>query len=242
MDREEFLSALRRATKGVGLSLPASLLKVLWTEIGVYDDAASICLDKNGHAEPNIALRTTEIVPFGREVDDYFDTEIKPHAADAWIDHARTKVGYEIPFTRLFIPLDIFVVHGSSVAKRMPSQLKLDPCRAFWSRLQARFTETVSRLPSILLCLPVGGGSGWGASFERGVRSEARTTFQRSQSRSKGRSQLSHVAKTADRDARRVVRAGDIVINSRSDRRGSSGLADRDGSVSVISIVLSPVG
>lgn len=52
--------------------------------------------------------------------------------------------------------------------------------------------------------------------------------------------QMEHVAKSNDRDNRKQVAAGDFVINSRSDRKGASGLSDRDGSVSLISIVLRP--
>ena len=52
--------------------------------------------------------------------------------------------------------------------------------------------------------------------------------------------QLENVAKTNDRDNRKLIRAGDFVINSRSDRRGACGVADRDGSCSLISIVLEP--
>lgn len=54
--------------------------------------------------------------------------------------------------------------------------------------------------------------------------------------------QMENVAKTENGDKRKLVRRGDFVINSRSDRKGSSGVADRDGSVSVISIVLEPHG
>lgn len=54
--------------------------------------------------------------------------------------------------------------------------------------------------------------------------------------------QLETAAKTDDGDNRKLVRAGDFVINSRSDRKGSSGLSSRDGSVSLISIVLTPSG
>lgn len=52
--------------------------------------------------------------------------------------------------------------------------------------------------------------------------------------------QLETAAKTDDGDNRKVVRAGDYVINSRSDRKGSGGISDYDGSVSLISIVLEP--
>lgn len=52
--------------------------------------------------------------------------------------------------------------------------------------------------------------------------------------------QLDHVAKTDDNDNRKLVRAGDFVINSRSDRKGSAGIAEQDGSISLINTVLVP--
>ena len=52
--------------------------------------------------------------------------------------------------------------------------------------------------------------------------------------------QIEGVAKTENNDARKLVRKGDFVINSRSDRKGSSGTSRYDGSVSVINIVLEP--
>ena len=54
--------------------------------------------------------------------------------------------------------------------------------------------------------------------------------------------QLSTALKTNDGDNRKLVRAGDFVINSRSDRKGSCGIAKEDGSVSLINIVLTPRG
>ena len=54
--------------------------------------------------------------------------------------------------------------------------------------------------------------------------------------------QLETVAKTDDGDNRKLVRKGDFAINSRSDRRGSCGISDYDGSVSLINIVLKPRG
>lgn len=52
--------------------------------------------------------------------------------------------------------------------------------------------------------------------------------------------QLENVAKTDDGDNRKLVKKNDFVINSRSDRRGSSGVSSLDGSVSLINIVLEP--
>ena len=53
--------------------------------------------------------------------------------------------------------------------------------------------------------------------------------------------QLETAAKTDDGDNRKKVAAGDFVINSRSDRKGSAGLAKQDGSVSLINTVLTPL-
>jgi type I restriction enzyme M protein len=55
-----------------------------------------------GKPVPDADLRDTENVPLAEDVTDYFKREVLPHAPDAWIDHAKTKVGYEIPFNRHF--------------------------------------------------------------------------------------------------------------------------------------------
>jgi type I restriction enzyme M protein len=47
-------------------------------------------------------LRDTENVPLSEDVETYFQREVLPHAPDAWIDHEKTTVGYEIPFNRHF--------------------------------------------------------------------------------------------------------------------------------------------
>ncbi|HNH85273.1 MAG TPA: N-6 DNA methylase, partial [Acidobacteriota bacterium] len=55
-----------------------------------------------GKPQPDANLRDTENVPLSEDVDAYFKREVLPHAPDAWIDHEKTKVGYEIPFNRHF--------------------------------------------------------------------------------------------------------------------------------------------
>jgi len=55
-----------------------------------------------GKPVPDAALRDTENVPLSEDVEAYFEREVLPHAPDAWIDHEKTKVGYEIPFNRHF--------------------------------------------------------------------------------------------------------------------------------------------
>ena len=51
---------------------------------------------------PDSSLRDTENVPLSEDVETYFKREVLPHASDAWIDHEKTEVGYEIPFNRHF--------------------------------------------------------------------------------------------------------------------------------------------
>jgi type I restriction enzyme M protein len=55
-----------------------------------------------GQPVPDAALRDTENVPLSEDIETYFKREVLPHAPDAWIDHEKTKVGYEIPFNRHF--------------------------------------------------------------------------------------------------------------------------------------------
>ncbi len=55
-----------------------------------------------GKPQTDSKLRDTENVPLDQDVEAYFRREVLPHAADAWIDHEKTKVGYEIPFNRHF--------------------------------------------------------------------------------------------------------------------------------------------
>jgi type I restriction enzyme M protein len=57
---------------------------------------------KKGQPKPDSKLRDTEEVPLGEDVDEYFQREVIPHVPDAWIDHDKTKIGYEIPFNRHF--------------------------------------------------------------------------------------------------------------------------------------------
>jgi type I restriction enzyme M protein len=55
-----------------------------------------------GKPVPDAALRDTENVPLAETIEAYFTREVAPHAPDAWIDHDKTKIGYEIPFNRHF--------------------------------------------------------------------------------------------------------------------------------------------
>ncbi|SDV47429.1 type I restriction-modification system subunit M [Chitinasiproducens palmae] len=57
---------------------------------------------QKGKKQADSALRDTENVPLSEDIGAYFKREVLPHAADAWIDEEKSKVGYEIPFNRHF--------------------------------------------------------------------------------------------------------------------------------------------
>lgn len=60
---------------------------------------------KKGKPQPDTALRDTENVPLKEDIQTYFEREVLPFTPDAWIDEKKSKVGYEIPFTRYFISM-----------------------------------------------------------------------------------------------------------------------------------------
>lgn len=57
---------------------------------------------KKGKPQPDFSLRDTESVPLKEDIQEYFNREVLPFVPDAWIDTKKSKIGYEIPFTRYF--------------------------------------------------------------------------------------------------------------------------------------------
>lgn len=63
-------------------------------------------------------------------MDTYFKREVLPHAPDAWIDHEKTKIGYEIPFNRHFYvfkpprPLEEIDAELKAVSARIMTMLE----------------------------------------------------------------------------------------------------------------------
>jgi type I restriction enzyme M protein len=66
------------------------------------DEAGSPLLDKKGKTLADSDLRDSETIPLKEDIDTYFQREVLPHVPDAWIDNEKTKVGYEINFTKYF--------------------------------------------------------------------------------------------------------------------------------------------
>lgn len=67
----------------------------------VRDEAGNI-VTKKGKPVPDSNKRDTDNVPLTEDIQAFFEREILPYAPDAWVDIAKTKIGYEIPFTRAF--------------------------------------------------------------------------------------------------------------------------------------------
>ena len=102
--------------------LPKAIEKATWEALAVRDPEAPIVTDSKGRSEPDPDLRDNENIPLPRAADGfeadptkrlassayrqaaeaYIASEVLPYVRDAWIDHARTRIGYEIPVTRHF--------------------------------------------------------------------------------------------------------------------------------------------
>lgn len=126
-NRKAFEAALDAELETVEFKLAAPVRKAIFAALAERDDRADICRDKDGQPEADADLRDTEIVPLPSDIklplplgydnetghdkllklvkshcEDYLKREVLPHVPDAWIDHSKTKVGYEIPLNRHF--------------------------------------------------------------------------------------------------------------------------------------------
>ncbi|GBU20591.1 hypothetical protein R80B4_00469 [Fibrobacteres bacterium R8-0-B4] len=101
-NRDKFTTILQKALKKAGVDTNAAIVKAVLTGLSEKDETADICKDKNGKPEPDPDLRDTEQIPYKEDVNEYIKREVLPYAPDAWVDDSKTKIGYEIPFTRYF--------------------------------------------------------------------------------------------------------------------------------------------
>jgi len=80
--------------------------QTITVERPLRDEEGNVVLGQRGKAkgqpQADSSLRDTENVPLSEDVQTYFEREVLPHVPDAWIDHSKTKKGYEIPFNRHF--------------------------------------------------------------------------------------------------------------------------------------------
>lgn len=100
--RTAFDEVLDAVCKAAGIKLTAAVRKVIHAQLSARDEEADVCLGADKKPEPDPELRDTENVPLKEDVQAYFEREVLPHVPDAWIDESKTRVGYEIPFSRFF--------------------------------------------------------------------------------------------------------------------------------------------
>jgi type I restriction enzyme M protein len=101
-NQDKFEAVLDSALKKHDIEADKSLKKAILKVLSEHDETADIICDKNGNPEPDPDLRDYENVLLNEDIYKYFEREVKPHLPDAWIDERKTKVGYEISFTKYF--------------------------------------------------------------------------------------------------------------------------------------------
>jgi type I restriction enzyme M protein len=110
--KADFARKLVEAYSSAGLRPPANVEKVVWSAVAVSDPEGELQVDRKNNPLPDPDLRDNENVPLTSmhapdsqlrtEIDEYMEREVLPHVPDAWVDHSKTKIGFEIPFTRHF--------------------------------------------------------------------------------------------------------------------------------------------
>ncbi|WP_324260735.1 class I SAM-dependent DNA methyltransferase [Altererythrobacter sp. H2] len=109
-NREAFENTLAKALKADGVKIAGPVKKAILSALSERDEEADICTDKDGNPEPDTDLRDHELVPLNEDWREYVAREVKPFAADAWVDESYRdardreigRVGYEINFNRYF--------------------------------------------------------------------------------------------------------------------------------------------
>lgn len=107
MDFNHFSKLFDKALKSLDIKLGAPEKKQIINAVSVRDENAEKVIkkkEKDGTIsyEPDAELRDTESIPLKDDIEAYFEAEVLPHVEDAWIDHSKTTVGYEISFTKYF--------------------------------------------------------------------------------------------------------------------------------------------
>lgn len=93
------------------------------------DEDGNVVL-KRGKPVADTSLRDTENVPLKEDIKAYFEREVLPFAPDAWIDEKKSKVGYEIPFTRYFYkyeaprPSEVIMAEIKELEKELSGSLE----------------------------------------------------------------------------------------------------------------------
>jgi type I restriction enzyme M protein len=102
MSGDEFDKTLTTAIADHSLRLGAAVRKDILKILSDTSPEGDMVTDHKGNPQPDSALRVTENVPLNEDIEEYVDREVLPWFPDAWVDETKTKIGYEIPFSRVF--------------------------------------------------------------------------------------------------------------------------------------------
>lgn len=94
---------------------------------------------KRGKPVADASKRDTEMVPLVENIDDFYEKEIKPYNPLAWIDESKTKIGYEIPFTRMF-----YDYHPLESAEEIAAEIRASE-KKLMDKLESLFGEDMSK-------------------------------------------------------------------------------------------------
>jgi type I restriction enzyme M protein len=101
-DLKGFLKEIQMRLNATGITLTPLQLKTFIAGLSERDENAPIVTDAKGNLVSDTDARDTENVPLDEDIHEYFAREVLPHVPGAWVDESKTKIGYEIPFTRHF--------------------------------------------------------------------------------------------------------------------------------------------
>ena len=115
---KEFAARVKAVAARIGVRIPEKLVKALVATAAVASEHAPVLTDRKGQPLADVDLRDVENVPLPagwlnlgmderekallESAQSHLETEIHSYAPDAWLDHSKAKVGFEIPFTRFF--------------------------------------------------------------------------------------------------------------------------------------------
>lgn len=94
--------AMKAAAKKHGVKMFAGIIDAALTAVGVPDESAEPAVDRKGNPVLDPTFTMTERIPLTEDVDEYMAREVLPFAPDVTWDEDAAKVGYEIPFKRVF--------------------------------------------------------------------------------------------------------------------------------------------
>ncbi len=144
-NRDAFEGKLKNMLKGLDVS--NTLHKAILMSLSERDETADYCM-KGKKKEADSNLRDTETIPLSIDVNGYtseidkhikkeknnilayIEKEVKPHVSEFWIDESKTKIGYEIPFTRYFYkyeelrPFKDIMAEIEELEKEIQSEIK----------------------------------------------------------------------------------------------------------------------